>query len=130
MAGWKILLLCRLHSTLTSHFSHDSRSRVASASEASLISIIALFARRELLYQLKKSLHYLLGQVIIYVEGGKEKKKGGVKAISDWLAGGLNLFIKKFRGVSSLIASYIQRGIHWPRWVKQLNSRAQTIFVK
>ena len=85
------------------------------------------------MYQLKKSLHYLLGQVIINVEGGKEKKKGGgggVKAISDWLAGGLNLFIKKFRGVSGLIASYIQRGIHWPRWVKQLNSRAQTIFVK
>ena len=128
---------------MTSHFSHDSRSRVASASEASLISIIALFARRELLYQLKKSLHSLLGQVIIYVEGGKEKKRGGgggrlfqggegggVTAISDWRAGGLNLFIKKFRGVSSLIASYIQRGIHWPRWVKQLNSRAQTIFVK
>ena len=62
---------------MTSHFSHDSRSRVASASEASLISIIALFARRELLYQLKKSLHYLLGQVIIYVEGGKEQEKGG-----------------------------------------------------
>ena len=64
------------------------------------------------MYQLKKSLHSLLGQVIIYVEGGKEKKKrggGGVKAISDWLAGGLNLFINKFRGVSSLIASYIQR---------------------
>ena len=53
----KIQLLCKLHSTLTSHFSHDSRSRVAfRASEASLISIIALFDRRELLYQLTRSL--------------------------------------------------------------------------
>ena len=65
-----------------------------------------------MLYQLKKSLHSLFGPVIIYVEGGGEEKKkgGGVKAISDWLEGGVNLFIKKFRGVSSLIASYILRG--------------------
>ena len=95
MAGWKILLLCRLHSTLTSHFSHDSRSRVASASEASLISIIALFARRELLYQLKKSLHYLLGQVIIYVEGGKEKKKGGGQGYFRLASGGPKPFYKE-----------------------------------
>ena len=64
-----------------------------------------------MLYQLKKSLHSLFGPVIIYVEGGRKKRRGGgVKAISDWLEGGLNLFIKKFRGVSSLIASYILRG--------------------
>ena len=55
---------------------------------------------------------------------------GGVKAILDWLEGGLNFFMKTFKGVSSLIARYILRGVHWPRWVKQLNSRAQTIFVK
>ena len=54
----------------------------------------------------------------------------GVKAISDWQEGGLNVFVKKFRGVSGLIARYILRGVHWPRWVKQLNRRAQTIFVK
>ena len=33
------------------------------------------------------------GPVIIYVEGGG----GGVKAMSDWLEGGLKFFIKKFR---------------------------------
>ena len=72
--------------------------------------------------------------VTIYVEvgvgGGGGGGEGGVKAISDWLGGGLNFFIKKFRGVSSLIARYILRGVHWPRWVKQLNSRAQAIYVK
>ena len=63
--------------------------------------------------------------------GEEGKKEGGSKAISDWLeGGGLNFFIKKFRGVSSLIARYILRGVHWPIWVKQLNSRAQTILVK
>ena len=67
---------------------------------------------------------------MIYVEGGG-KKEGEIKAISDWLWGrGLNFFIKKFRGVSKLIARYILTGVHWPRWVKQLNSRAQTIYVK
>ena len=45
---------------------------------------------------------------------------GGVKAISDWLQAGLNFFIKTFRGVSSLIARYILRGVHWPRWVKNI----------
>ena len=45
-------------------------------------------------------------------------------AISDWLEGELNVFVTMFRGVSSLIARYILRGVHWPRWVKQLNSRA------
>ena len=45
---------------------------------------------------------------------------GGVKAISDCLQGGLKFFIKTFRGVSSLIARYIFRGVHWPRWVKNI----------
>ena len=70
------------------------------------------------------------GPVVIYVEGGREKKKG-VKAISsDWVDGGAKLFYKEVYGVSSLIARCILRGVHWPRWVKRLNSRAQTIFVK
>ena len=49
---------------------------------------------------------------------------GRVKAISDWLegGGGLNFFIKKFRGFTKLIARYVLTGVHWPRWVKQLNS--------
>ena len=64
--------------------------------------------------------------LFIYVDGGggRAKKEGEVKAISDWLEGGLNFFVKMFRGVSSLIARYILRGVHWPRWIKQLNSRA------
>ena len=57
--------------------------------------------------------------------GGLE---GGVKGISDWLEGGAKLFYKEVKG--GLIARYILRGVHWPRWVKQLNSRAQTIYVK
>ena len=61
--------------------------------------------------------------------GGRKKRRGGQGYFS-LAKGGLHLFIKKFRGVSSLIESYILRGVHWPRWVKQLNSRAQTIFVK
>ena len=53
---------------------------------------------------------YSLGPVIIYVRGGGGgKKKGGVKAISDWQEEELNSFIKKLRGVSSLIASYISQ---------------------
>ena len=60
--------------------------------------------------------------------GGREKEGGrGVKATSDWLEQGLNFFIKKFRGGNSLIARHIFRGVNWPRWLKQLNSRAQTI---
>ena len=42
--------------------------------------------------------------------GGEGKKRGGVKAISDWPevggGGGLNFFIKKFRVVSSWITRY------------------------
>ena len=46
--------------------------------------------------------------------GGMEgKKEGGFKAISDWLEGRLNFFIKKFRGVNSLITGHILRGVHW-----------------
>ena len=71
------------------------------------------------------------GPVIIYVEGGKGKRRGGQGYfILARVGGGLNFFTKKFRRVSSLIARYILRGIHWPKWVKQLNSRAQTIYVK
>ena len=47
----------------------------------------------------------------------------GVKAISDWLEGRLNFFIKKFRGGQQFEVYSIVRGVHWPRWVKQLNSR-------
>ena len=36
---------------------------------------------------------------------GGEKRR--VKAISDWLEGGLNVFIKKFGGICGLIARYI-----------------------
>ena len=56
---------------------------------------------------------------------------GGVKAISDWLeGGGLNFFIKKFRGGQQFEVYSIVRGVHWPRWVRQLNSRVQTLSVK
>ena len=75
--------------------------------------------------------------VIIYVEGGgggggRKEGGGGVKAISDWLegGGGLNFFIKKFRGGQQFEVYSIVRGVHWPRWVKQLNSRVQTLSVK
>lgn len=61
-----------------------------------------------------------------YLVGGKKEGEGGFKAISDWLEGGLNFFIKKSRYVSSLIARHVLRGVHWPRWIKQLNIRAQT----
>ena len=62
--------------------------------------------------------------------GGGEKIRGGVKAISDWLEGGLNFFIKTFRGGQQFEVYSILRGIHWPRWVKQLNSRVQALSVK
>ena len=55
--------------------------------------------------------------------GEGEKKGGGVKAISDWLEGGVNFFIKKFRGGQQFEVYSIVRGVHWPRWVKQLNGR-------
>ena len=65
----------------------------------------------------------ILGTGHYLCRGGEEGKKeggggGGSKAISDWLEGGLNFFIKKYRGVSSLIARFILRGVHWPIWVK------------
>ena len=64
--------------------------------------------------------------------GEGEKKGGGGKAISDWLegGGGLNFFIKNFRGDQQFEVYSIVRGVHWPRWVKQLNSRVQTLSVK
>ena len=79
-------------------------------------------------------LHPHKGPVIIYVGGGggREKRRGGgVKAISDWLEGrGLNFFIKKFRGGKQFEVNSIVGGVHWPIWVKQLNSRVQTLSVK
>ena len=74
--------------------------------------------------------------VIIYVEEGRGKKRtGGGGGDQGFLilasgGGGLKFFLKKFRGVSSLISRYILRGVHWQKWVKQLNSRAQTIYGK
>ena len=69
------------------------------------------------------------GPVIIYVEEGG-KKGGGGQGFLRLTRGGINFLIRKLRGISSLIARYILRGVHWPRWVKQLNSRVQTIYVK
>ena len=51
-----------------------------------------------------------------YVRRGGRTKKGGGRFYLE--------------GVRSLIARYILRGIHWQRWVRQLNSRVQTIYVK
>ena len=75
--------------------------------------------------------------VIIYVEGGggggREKRRGGGGQGHLRLArggGGLNFFIKKFRGGQQFEVYSIVRGVHWPRWVKQLNSRVQTLSVK
>ena len=52
-----------------------------------------------------------------YLVGGKKEGGGGFKAISDWLEGGSAVFILR----------YILRGVHWPRWLKYLNGRVQTI---
>ena len=54
--------------------------------------------------------------------GGEEKKNGGGggQGYFRLATGGLNFFITTFRGVSSLIARYILRGVHWPRWVKNM----------
>ena len=50
-----------------------------------------------------------LGTGIIYVEGrGKKKGVGGSRLFQIGLTGGLNVFIKKFRDVSSLIARYAE----------------------
>ena len=61
------------------------------------------------------------GPVIIYVEAGG----GGQSYFRLDRGGGLNVFVKEFSGVSSLIVRYILRGVHWPRWVKQLNSTVE-----
>ena len=53
-----------------------------------------------------------------YVRRGGRKKKE---------EGGRRFYLE---GVRSLIARYILRGIHRQRWVRQLNSRVQTIYVK
>ena len=52
--------------------------------------------------------------------GGGEKV--GSRLFQIGYRGGLNFFIKKFRGFTKLIARYVLTGVHWPRWVKQLNS--------
>ena len=64
--------------------------------------------------------------------GGGRKKRRGSKLfqIGYRMGGRLNFFIKSFRVVWKLIARYILTGVHSPRWVKQLNSGAQTINVK
>ena len=59
--------------------------------------------------------------VIIYVEEGRGKKRtgegGGGQGFFILARGGegLNFFVKKFRGVSSLISRYILRGVHWQK---------------
>ena len=63
-------------------------------------------------------------------EGEKRRRGQGYFRLAIGGRGGLNFFIKKFRGVTKLIARYILTGVHWPRWVRQLNSRALTIYVK
>ena len=77
------------------------------------------------------------GPVIIYVEVGEGEKKGGGGGggqgyfrLARGGGGGLNFFIKKFRGGQQFEVYSIVRGVHWPRWVKQLNSRVQTLSVK
>ena len=74
----------------------------------------------------------LLGAGHYLSRGEREKKKGGSRLFHiGWRrGGGLNFFIKMFSGVSSLNARYISKGVHWPRWVKHLNSRVQIIYVK
>ena len=62
--------------------------------------------------------------------GARKKRRGGQGYFRLARGGEVSFFMKTFKGVSSLIARHILRGVHWPRWVKQLNSRAQTIFVK
>ena len=76
--------------------------------------------------------------VIIYVEGGGGgggRKEGGGGGQGHFRlarggGGGLNFFIKKFRGGQQYEVYSIVRGVHWPRWVKQLNRRVQTLSVK
>ena len=62
--------------------------------------------------------------------GARKKRRGGQDYFRLARGGEVSFFMKTFKWVSSLIARHILRGVHWPRWVKQLNSRAQTIFVK
>ena len=53
----------------------------------------------------------------LVMERGQGRKERGVKAMSDSLEDGAKLFfIKKFMGISSLIARYILRGFHLPSY--------------
>ena len=81
--------------------------------------------------------------------GGWERDKKGGQGYFRLARGGLNFFIKKFRGVSRFdrtwtilwtahLLSKSDHGMATPElmevhndgWVKQLNSRAQTIYLK
>ena len=55
----------------------------------------------------------------LVMERGEGRKERGVKAMSDSLEDGAKpFFIKKFTGISSLIARYILRGgVHWPSYI-------------
>ena len=53
----------------------------------------------------KYIISFIQGPVIINVEGGREKKKG--QGYFRLARRGLNFFIKKFGGICSLIARYI-----------------------
>ena len=64
---------------------------------------------------------------------GREKRRGGQGYFRLARGGrGLNFFIKKLGGGGGqqFEVYSIVRGVHWPRWVKQLNSRVQTLSVK
>lgn len=60
-----------------------------------------------------------------YVEEGREKRKEGSKAISDWLEGG-KTFYKEVKDGQWFVVHFKSRSI-CPRWVKQWKSREQTI---
>ena len=51
---------------------------------------------------IKPNLKVQPGPVIICLEGGGGKKKGGSMAISDWLKGGGKLFIKNSKEGSAV----------------------------
>ena len=54
----------------------------------------------------------------LVMERGEGRKERGVKAMSDSLEDGAKLFfIKKFMGISRLIARYILRGFHLPSYI-------------
>ena len=56
----------------------------------------------------------------LVMERGQGRKERGVKAMSDSLEDGAKLFfIKKFMGISNLIARYILRGFHLPSYIAE-----------